>query len=69
MTTRKAIDESFDRLAGTALKVKVERDELFEACIAAYRALYSYECGNSSPDLAKETVEYLEKIIKKVQGE
>lgn len=42
--------------------------ELLAACEAAYRALRSYQYGNSATDLAKETADDISAAIEKARG-
>lgn len=69
-----AID-NFDRREQAAVRKRLIRgvnrekafDEMLAALGAARHALRSYQYGNGAPDLAKETADYCEKVLKEAE--
>ena len=54
MTTSQQLNDSFDRMSQTALRVKRERDELLKACQRAYEELDNIYDVDRGTDYTKE---------------
>lgn len=74
MTTEQELDESFDRLAETALRVKKDRDDLLQACkevrdlIDGYIDIKDGLAGQPTPNDAMRAATLLDLVIRRAEA-
>lgn len=63
------LSDSLESLYKTAMRIKAQRDALLQVSEAAFHALRSFQYGNGSTELAEESADQLDRVLKLVKHE